>query len=304
MAGPLLLGEWEMRIRLNYENRLKLTGVLFLLPALLLFIVLKFVPAIIAIYTSFNRYSLVGDMQWVGLDNYRWVLSDPLVTHSFKISLVYVAVQNVILWVLSLGLANALVFGKVRFSGLLQTIYFLPVVITGTVVAVIWGMLLYHNGPIDALVRHFTDRQFLWLDNQETALWSVILVGTWSQLGYYTMLFIAGLLGIPDIYYEAAVLDGANSWQRFRKITMPLLRPTTLFVIIISLIRSLQSFDLFKILTDGGPGDATRVIVMLVYQRAFEFLRMGEASALSVLMWIILLILTVIQLRFFGEYDV
>ena len=293
-----------MRSGLSYENRLKLTGVLFLLPALLLFIVLKFVPAMIAIYTSFNKYSLVGDMKWVGLDNYRWVLSDPLVIHSFKISLVYVVVQNVVLWILSLGIANALVFGKIRFSGLLQTVYFLPVVITGTVVAIIWGMLLYNNGPIDALMRHFTDRQFFWLDNQDTALWSVIVVGTWSQLGYYTVLFIAGLLGIPDIYYEAAVLDGANGWQKFRKITMPLLRPTTLFVIVISLIRSLQSFDLFKILTDGGPGDATRVIVMLVYQRAFEFLRMGEASALSVLMWIILLILTVIQFRFFGEYDI
>ncbi len=293
-----------MRSGLSYENRLKLTGVLFLLPALLLFIVLKFVPAMIAIYTSFNKYSLVGDMKWVGLDNYRWVLSDPLVIHSFKISLVDVVVQNVVLWILSLGIANALVFGKIRFSGLLQTVYFLPVVITGTVVAIIWGMLLYNNGPIDALMRHFTDRQFFWLDNQDTALWSVIVVGTWSPLGYYTVLFIAGLLGIPDIYYEAAVLDGANGWQKFRKITMPLLRPTTLFVIVISLIRSLQSFDLFKILTDGGPGDATRVIVMLVYQRAFEFLRMGEASALSVLMWIILLILTVIQFRFFGEYDI
>lgn len=269
------------------------TAYLFLAPALVFFALLFFYPLGTELVTSF--YTGTQAEQFDGLGNYTRAFTDPDAQHSFLVTLGYAAGVLVISILLGLLLATVLsqgLRGKVLFRGVLLVPYLTSIAIIG----LLWRNILDPQvGVLNRLLELLSLPPQNWLITHPLA--TIIAITAWQQVGYVTLLFLAGMQGIPEMYYEAARVDGAGPWQRFRRITVPLLTPTTLFVSVIGVISSLQEFALPFIVTDGGPGNATDLYVFRVYQTAFQFRDFGYASALSYLLLIVILVLSVIQLR-------
>ena len=210
--------------------------------------------------------------------------------------------QTVPLVLVALILALVL-YSLPRFRHLFELTFYFPVIMTTVVAALIWLTLFYPRGLLDQMVSPWFPTGVPWLTSPVLALPSIILVDLWKSTGYYMIILLAGLLGIPSEYLEAASIDGAGSWARVRHILLPLLRPQMMFVVIIALINAFQAFDSFYVLTRGGPADATRVIPIEIYLRAFELLEMGRAAAVSMVLFVALVILSLIQLRIFRTED-
>jgi len=206
------------------------------------------------------------------------------------------------MWVIALGLA--LLFNReIKLRGIFRTIYFTPVVISWVVASMVWYIIFHPSFGLNAhIMRLFGRPGIKFLHDARYALPAIIILSLWKSVGYYMVLFLAGLQSIPKMFYEAASVDGANSRQQFWYITIPLLMPTTLFVMVISIINSFQVFTPIFLLTRGGPHGATRVLPILIYENAFIYLKMGYASAMAVVLFVILMILTLLQMRVFrGE---
>lgn len=204
------------------------------------------------------------------------------------------------LWGLSLALA--LIFNRsFKFHGLFRTIFFTPVIVPWMVAAIVWFTILQPSFGLNAhVMRMFGQPGFPLFDKSSTALPTIILMVLWKDVGYFMVLFLAGLQNIPGVYYEAAAIDGASRWQQFRHITVPLLKPTILFVVVISIIQSFQAFTPIWLTTAGGPAGATRVLPILIYQNAFRFYgKIGYGSAMAFILFVVLLIITFVQLRLF-----
>jgi len=260
------------------------------------------------VYVSLHDWNMltpVETMPWRGLENYRYLLfDDPLFRETFRNSVVFALANVVVTTVLSLGLA-LLLNGEVRMSGVWRAIYFLPYITSSIAISIVWSNL-YHpsyglfNGVLGLL--GFPAQRFT--SSVEQAMPSMVAVAVWLGLGYYMILFLAGLQAIGIDVYEAAKVDGANSWDRLRSITLPLLRPTLLFVGVVSTLASLQVFDLPFVLTNqGGPVNATNTVVLYMYQTAFNFTRMGRATAMAVLLFLVILVITLVQLRLLRERE-
>ena len=202
-----------------------------------------------------------------------------------------------------LGLMLALVLnGVTKFVGFVRSTYYLPVMLPMTAMALLWGLMFQvRYGFLNQILSFAGIPAVRWLINPDIALYSISLMVIWKGLGWYMVIFLAGLKAIPEEYYEAAKVDGATSWQRFWKITLPLLKPTLLFVIVVTVIGSLQVFSPIFIMTQGGPANATNVVVYWVYMTAFQFLRFGYATTQAVYLFAVILVITVIQLRLFRE---
>lgn len=275
-------------------------GLLFTAPAIIFFAVFYLYPLAQAVYISFTDWGLLTDPEFVGFDNYRRLLNDGEFLNALKVTFVYVFGTVIPIWVLALGLA--LVFNRpFRFRQLYLTGYYIPAVISLFVWSLLWllmyqpswGLLTFITGPLGfSYVR--------WLNDPQLALPALILLSVVKGTPAYMIIYLAGLQGIPRDYYEAAALDGAGAPQRFRDITLPLLRPVMLYVAVISIIVAFQVFTPAYILTGGGPGSATRVLPIFIVENAFGFLNMGYASAASVLLLILLLGLTFVQFRLLG----
>jgi multiple sugar transport system permease protein len=266
---------------------------LFLLPAVIFFTALFFVPIINQLIAA--GYGGVNGTTPVGLDNFITAFNDPEVAHSFAITLIYAAGCVIIGIVLGLLLAvvlNQALPGRTLFRSLLLIPYLTSVAIIG----LLWRNIL---DPQIGILNRFLDAVGLpgqtWLSTAPLATITGITI--WSSAGYTMVLFLAGLQGIPGIYYESAQIDGAGPWRRFFSITLPLLAPTTLFVSIIGVIAAMQQFALPYIVTGGGPGNATSLYAHRVYIVAFNDNQFGYASALSVLLLIVILFLSIIQLK-------
>ena len=276
-------------------------GLLFVLPAIGLLLVFNIYPLLRAFYLSFHTWSLAGSPTFVGLDNFTTMFRhDRLFIESIVVTVVYSLGVNPILWVMGLSLA-LLMNRDLRGRGLFRTIYFIPTVVSWVVVSIVWYSLLHPSFGINALImgRLFNARGIPFLTHRAYTLPMIIFLSVWKSVGYIMVLFLAGLQAIPSTYYEAAAIDGANAWMRFRHVTLPLLSPTMLFVFVTSIIGSFQIFVPIQIMTQGGPAGATRVFPMLIYQNAFNFLKMGYASALSMVLFAILMGLTLFQVRIF-----
>ena len=272
---------------------------LFLAPSLLLFAVFVLLPVLAALGISFSKWDLFTDPHWAGLDNYRQLLFEDKLFHKvLRNTFVYVIgtvpVQMIIAFFVAL-LLNRGVWGQ----NALRVIYFLPVVSSTVAVALIWSWIFNSNfGVLNALLSAVGVEDLPgWLNSSKYALPALIIVAIWQGLGYSMVLFLAGLQGIPREAYEAAEIDGAVGWKKHRFITLPLLSPTTFFVAIVSLIGSFQVFDLAFVMTQGGPANATNTIVYYVYQNAFQFYRMGYASAAAMILFAIILAFTLVQYR-------
>lgn len=280
------------------EQRKKIVGVTFILPALVFFGIFGAFSLIYTVYVSFCKYDLVNPMRFVGLTNYLRLLKSDQFHNSLKVTLFYVGGATVPLWALSLVLALFL-NSKIRFRGLYRTVYFVPTIMSLVVVSVIWKQLFHPYGVTNQLIEFIT-RQSLrrdWTLSSDLALPGLISVNLWKMLGYYAVLYLAGLQSIPPEYYEAARIDGSTPWKSFRYITLPLLMPTTTFVMIISIINAFSAFVTIFMMTGGGPADATRVLALFIYQSAFLYVKMGQAATISVFALLIILSITLIQLK-------
>lgn len=309
MAGattqPVQPSGWQKF--LNWSRRWKvrstLWGYLFLTPNILGFLVFSIFPLLFAIGMSFTRWDLISDPTFVGLENYQKIfLDDEGFIISVKNTLVFTAISVPAGTIISLVLANAL-NQKIRGTTFYRTAYFLPIVSSSVAVALVWGWLFNPDfGLINTFLHKLGLPMFKGLASSATALISIVIVSVWRGIGPSTVIFLAGLQGISEELYDAAKIDGANSPQLFRHITLPMLSPTTFFVIVVSIIGSFQVFDLVYMMTGGGPGRATYVIVYYIYQHAFRWFSMGYGASIAFILFIVILILTLIQLRLSGRW--
>ncbi|MFT4150264.1 MAG: sugar ABC transporter permease [Paracoccaceae bacterium] len=273
-----------------------------LLPALLILAVFRFLPMLEAFYLSFTDYDLIHPPRWVGLQNFIDLAQDPLFLKSVKVSLIYVSCSVIPVIPLSLGLA--ILFNRALLArNFLRSAIFMPVVMPAVVMAVVWTFMYQQDGVMNTILGWVGIDPVPWLRSSSTALWSVIMIGIWRAVPYYMVIFLAGLQAIPRDYYDASKIDGAGNWATFRYITLPLLKPTMLLVVVMNVIVAMKVFAVPMIMTGGGPGDATRVLPLFIYQTAFEFFDMGKASAMSVVMFVILMSFAFIQVRLFTRKE-
>lgn len=274
------------------------TAFLLALPALIGLILFHYWPIFEMVRLSFLDYKIfTGEFQWTGTKNYINAAEDPIFIKSllttFSFFLMKVPIQTVF------ALALALFVSKPgRGVSIVRTIILLPAVTAMVVVSTIWGFMFHpDNGLINSFLEAFRLTPQPFLASASQALPSIAAITIWKQVGINMLFFLAGLTTIPRSYYEAATVDGASSWQTFRHITLPLLKPTTIFVLITSSIAAFKVFVPVKVLTDGGPVDATRVIVLYIFELAFNFNRLGYATTVSVAVAVILLVISLIQMR-------
>lgn len=271
---------------------------LFLLPALVPLVAFRIFPMIASVWVSLVEWNLLRAPVFVGIANYTEVLTDPRF-HKALGNTVYYMVGYLPL-VLVGALAVALLLNS-RLKGLafFRSIYFLPVVTSWVVVALLWKWLLSPQGGIVNYLLSLVGIQGPgWWTDPDWAMPAIIIASVWKDLGFNMLILLAGLQNIPEELYEAARIDGAGVWRRIRSITLPLLTPSILFVMILAMIGAFQVFDQVWVMTEGGPGGATTVVMEQVVQNAFRYGRMGEASAMSWILFAIILTFTVLQLRF------
>lgn len=282
------------------EARHQAWGYLFLAPMFVLLVVFKFIPMVQAFYLSLTNYDLLSAPRFIGLRNYLTLLGDPLFRQSVAVTAYYVFGTCVLLWLLAL--AMALVFnGRLPAKNALRTIYFLPAIVPVVVYAVIWQFMFHPYGLLNVGLQSFGLRPVQWLTDSRAVMPGFILAGLWRFVPYFMIIYLAGLQNIPHEYYEAAAIDGAAGAQAFRFVTLPLLRPTILLVIVVSLILMSKVFTNVLIITGGGPDGATRVLSLFIYQTGFQFFKMGLASAASIFLLLGTMTFTLLQLRLFRE---
>ena len=279
-----------------------LTALLFLSPTVVITGIFIFFPIIFSFYLSFHEWNMFSaERQFVGLQNYLLLLKSPDFWQVFGTTTVYTVATVPLNMLVALGAAMFLE-QKLRGKKVLRAAFFTPVIISWVAAAVIWRWVFHPN---IGLLNHIFDLLGIppinWVNDPTAALFSMIIVGVWKTFGINMILFSAGLAGIPAHYYEAAKIDGANAWQQFYRITVPLLAPTTLFILVLSIIGSFQVFDLVWVLTHGGPLGSTKVLVFYLYEQAFQFFNMGYASAIAYVLFGVLFVLTMIQFKFFGR---
>jgi raffinose/stachyose/melibiose transport system permease protein len=289
--------------------RTALEVLFFVGPALALFLVFVVWPIIRAAQFSLYRWKGFGPLtDFVGLDNYSTVLHNEVFTDAFAHNL-FIVVGSVLVQ-MPLGLAIALLLNRrIRGQGLLRTVVFVPYVLAEVIASVVWLQLLQPQyGVVDSLLSSVgvpgPEQGFL--GTPEYALWTVLFVLTWKYLGLAVLLFLAGLQGIPSSFYEAAMIDGANAWQRFWKITLPLLSPAMFLAVILTVISSFQVFDQAFVMTAGGPSNATNTIVLYIFQNGFLFFKMGYASAIAWALFAVIFTFTLIQMwlqRHWVQYE-
>jgi ABC-type sugar transport system permease subunit len=280
---------WIARARQTDSGAL--VGWLLAAPAAALFAIFAIYPMARVIYLSFFHYSLLDSPKFAGVANYQYLIHDP-VAHTAAINtVVYLCGTYVPTIVLALLVALAL-NTNAPGSGLLRMIYFLPVAISWVVVAVIWNLVFQPQGLLNQILHVHID----WLTSSRWAPVALIIVSVWKEIGFFVILFLAGLQRIPKELYDAASTDGSGAWNRFRHVTLPELRPMMLVVTVLAVYRGLAVFSPQFVLTNGGPANSTEVANLYVYNSAFVYGDFGRASAMSVLLFAVLIILGAVQL--------
>lgn len=283
----------------RFSSSRRLTPWFFLAPIIAFGLIFFILPLIYAGYISLTRWNSLTAPRWVGLGNYEYLLTvDPRFWDTLINTLTFAAGSLAL--GIPAGLALAYAFTRSRGQVLWRSIYWLPMVTNVVAVAFIWRYFLNERYGLLNMALHAVGLPGPgWLTDPSFAMASVIIVFVWMQLGHNMLLFSAGLANIDESYYEAARLDGANERQLFFRITVPLLKPTILFLLITNFISALSYFALMLVLTEGGPQGATRVTALYMYDMAFADLRLGRASAASFILFALVLIVTLIQLRVF-----
>jgi len=282
----------------NYRRRERATFLAFIAPSFILFGTFVFWPLFYNSYLSFTKWNMVAPRPTpVGLENYATLIADPIV---WKVlwNTIYLASGSVF-FRLTLGLVLALLLNqRLRARNLYRAIIFSPYFTTGAAVAMVWAWILHKDlGLLRLPLSFFGLASPNWLGDVRWTIPALIIVTVWRGLGYDMVIYLAGLQGIPSDLYEAARVDGAGRWALFRHITLPMLSPITFFLIVTTILSTLQVFDIVDVMTGGGPMNSSKVIVFYIYENAFKWFKVGYAAALSVLLFVIMFVITLIQTR-------
>ncbi len=273
------------------------TALLFLAPHLLGFLLFQIFPVFGAIAFSLLDWNLITTPTFVGLENYFELFSDDYFFQRAMLNTVYYTVGTVTIIVVASLAAAVLLNERVRFRSFFRTMYFVPNVSSLVAVSFVW-MWIYNSdyGLLNNVLRMLGAQDPpQWLSDVTLAMPSVMVMSAWTQVGFFTVIFLAGLQNIPNQYYESAVIDGSSRIQSFLRITLPLLSPTTFFVLTLAIINSFQVFEQTFIMTRGGPAFSTTTAVMYIYDQAFQYQEIGYASAVSVVLFAAILAVTIVQ---------
>lgn len=285
--------------RLTLTQRRNFNGYLFISPFILGFLIWFLIPALIALYLTFHRWNLINPPEYVGLANIERLFNDPLLPQSLRATFIYTVVSVPLGLVVSFSLAM-LVKSEIRGIGIFRTVFYLPSIIPAVASAALWAWIYNTEfGLMNVLIRGLGGSKIPWLQDGNWAQLALIVMSLWG-VGGTMIIFLAGLQGIPDIYYEAAEIDGAGTWRKLRHITLPLMSPIIFFNFIIGFINSFQVFIAAFLITDGGPVNATLFLVLYIYRTAFRTLNMGYAAALTWLLFLILMLLSFLVFRYIG----
>lgn len=270
-------------------------GLILAGPALVVFTVFMFVPLVLTFWYSLHKYSGFGRMRWLGLENYQNIVQDQTFWKALVNTVVYTAITVPL--GIAFGLGAAMLLNRIMPArGLFRALFYVPVVISGVAAGVIFLRLFDPlRGILNQLLTSVGIPAIDWQGNGTAAMASIIIVTTWQGIGFDMVVYLAGLQGIPGELYEAGAVDGAVGWRRFWNITWPMLRPTTFFLVIYSIIQSFQVFDVVYVLTRGGPGTSTTFLVQFAYDEGFNQRRQGYAAAIGVIIYALMLIFTVLQ---------
>lgn len=285
----------------NSSNSIKIfgknIGLVYVLPSLILLIVFYLIPIVMTFYYSFTDYSVLKDPSLIGIENYKRMLADPFFRPAIRNTIIYTILTVPVQTIISLWLASVIAGSfRNRLGRFMKSALFIPVISSMVLVGTVWRfMLATRDGVINYLLGVIGIDKINWLGEHNLALISVCIVAVWKNIGYFLVIYYAGIMDIPMSLFEAADIDGATKWQKLRYITIPYLKPITYLVVTLGTIWSFQVFDLVYTMTGGGPGTATLTMVLSIYQAGFKQYNMGYASAISFVLFIIVVIVSVIQ---------
>ena len=287
---------------LRYQTRIRLWGVAFVAPTLAFFAVFKYGPMLWAVALSLTSYDMVSAPHFIGLENYRSLAADPVFWQTLINTFVYIGGSTALITLVGLGLALA-VNTNVPGARHCMIAMFLSNLMPIIAVCLVWRFLFHPYGLVNQLLHLVGFGRIDWLTSSATAMPAIILVTVWRFAPYFMVVFLAALLAIPEDYYEAAELEGAGALRRFWYVTLPMLAPTMFFVIVVAALLCARIFLMPYVITGGGPGDATRVLSMLIYETGFSYLKMGRAAAISVVLFSIMMVFTVVQMRLYARRE-
>ena len=267
------------------------TGLLFILPAFIGTFIFIIIPIFCSFALSFTNWDLLGEITFAGLDNYKSVFCEKEFLQILINTVVYAISTTIFFFFIPLVIASVL-NTKIRGSEIYKTLYFLPFITPSVVIAIVWGWIF---DPNIGLANAILQKNFLWLFDTALAMPVLIFVSVWKLIGYNIILYLTGFAQIDNSIFEASKIDGASSGRTFFNITLPLLKPTTYFVFLVTAISSFQVFDLIYVMTEGGPSNSTNVIVYSIYKYAFEYFDIGKSCALAYVLFVIILVLAILQ---------
>jgi multiple sugar transport system permease protein len=287
-----------LSLGLSYHTRLRLSGLLFVAPIMLFFLMFNVYPMLRAFQISFTQYNLLQTPAYIGTQNYVRVFADPNFRKAALVTVQYILLFGPLSWILGFG--SALLLNKsFPLRDFFRSSVFLPSVLSMVAMAVVFKLMLTPMGPVNALL----GTTIGWITDKTWAVRGVAMVSIWRSMGYFMILFLVGLQTIPEEFYDAAKVDGAGNWAQFRHITLPLIRPVFAFIVIVTLIRGIMAIGEMMIMTEGGPNNWTRTLVLYIYQTGIRSLKMGRASAMSLIVFVAVLTLTLAQLKLFRVYE-
>ena len=286
-----------MKKKWNFKSAEGRTGILFILPAAIVFLFLRIIPAFSVFYYSFTKFTIIKAPEWIGLANYAALIKDSKFSLALTNSLIFTL--GTVIPSAAIGLFFAIFLNKkISGIGLYRAIFYAPQVTSWVAISMIWIYLLNPTfGVINWLLSMVGVPKMQWLFEPGLAMFSIIIVSIWRNVGYNVVIYLAGLQGLDETLYEAAEVDGCSNWKKFIYITLPLLKPVTTYIIVITSIFALQAFDQIYVLTSGGPADTTVTAVFSVWRNAFQFGRMGYASAQAVVIFLVIGVISLITLR-------
>jgi multiple sugar transport system permease protein len=294
--------EVRRRRRPWWRSKSAIAAYIFIAPYLVFFAVFRIYPAVYGIGLSFGEYSLAGAFRFIGQENYAKLVEDPVFWESLRVTFKYAAISMPLTVILSVAMAQ-LCNRMMRGMAFYRSIFFLPAVTSPVLSGLIFVWIFSDSGPINSIFAAVGLPTVSWLQDSFWVLPSLALVSAWMNFGYNMLILLAGMLAIPQEYYEAAALDGANAWQRFWRITVPCLRPALFFVLVLETVKSFQTFDTIFVMTGGGPVRSSYTLTFMIYDQGFGYFDFGYASAVGVVLLVITLVFSLIQRRLVGRDD-
>lgn len=281
-------------------------GIIYVLPSFILILCFCIIPIFMSAYFSFTDYNVMTAPKFTGLSNYKKLFTDSYVQAAAKNTLMYVLMtvpfQTIISLIFAAFLASKM--SKMKYGQFLRSVMFIPVIASAVTAGTIWRIIFNADGGLlNNFLGLFGIEPVNWLGSTSTALLSICIVAVWKNVGYFLVIYYAGIMGISKDLYESARVDGATAVQQFTKITLPMLKPITYLVVTLGIIWSFQVFDLSYLMTGGGPGKSTVTLVMGIYNSAFKQYRMGYACAQAMFLLVIIVIINIIENKFFKEKE-